>query len=146
MRSTRLYLSILILLGYLGFIIPSRVGAERNGVKRVGVIVRYESSFSGRYFYPIVRIERFGQAVDLKSADSWWLKSYDIGDQIPVLDTGGRRVYVGTFFRRWSDVLFAVGALSVCGVFLSLETRRRRDRDFASVKRATAGDNVSAPP
>jgi hypothetical protein len=146
MRSTRLYLSILILLGYLGFIVPNRVGAERNGLKRVGVIVRYESSFSGRYYYPIVRIERFGQPVDLKSADSWWLKSYDIGDQVPVLDAGGRRVYVGTLFRRWSDVLFAVGALSVCVVFLTMETRRRRGRDLASAKRATAGDNVPSPP
>jgi hypothetical protein len=142
MRSARLYFSILILLGYLGFIVPGRVGAERNGLKRVGVIVRYESSFSGRYYYPVVRIERFGQPVDLKSADSWWLKSYDIGDQVPVLDAGGRRVYVGTLFRRWSDVLFAVGALSVCVVFLTMETRRRRGRDLASAERATAKGKV----
>jgi hypothetical protein len=126
MRAVRSYLSGLIALFYIGFVIPGKLAAERDGVRRDGVIVRYESSVTGRYYYPIVRVERYGQIVELKPGSSWWFQWREVGEHVPVLDAGDRRVYVGTFIGRWGDVLLAAGAVGLAAFAARSGNRRGR--------------------
>lgn len=115
--TTKLYIAAFACLVYLAFVVPGHVSAEKSGVRREGVVVRYDLSFSGRYKYPIVRIERDGQEVELKSWTSWWVRWYDVGEHVPVLDSGGRRAYIGSALARWSDVIGIFVFLGACVAF-----------------------------
>jgi hypothetical protein len=117
LRGFKRYLAIAVCAVYLGFTIPANIAAERRGVADEGVIVRYQPSYSGRYFYPIVEVTSNGRTTDFKSVRSWRWKWYDPGERVPVLLVSGRECYVGSVLLRWDDDLLALGALTLLTIW-----------------------------
>jgi len=116
-RGFRRLLALVAGAGHLGFTIPANLSAERQAVRMEGVVVRYETSATGRYFYPIVRVMGNTREFELKSSVSWYWEWYEIGSRVPVLNLPGRRCLVGSPWVRWSGVLFASGALALIAVW-----------------------------
>jgi len=116
-RGFKRLLALVAGAGYLGFAIPANLSVERQAIRQEGVIVRYETSASGRYFYPIVRLKGQDSEFELKGTASWYWAWYEIGSRVPVLNLPGRRCLVGSVWVRWSGVLFTAGALPLIALW-----------------------------
>jgi len=145
------WLALVICAGYIGYAIPRNLVAERQGVRIDGIVVGYQVSSIGWYYYPIVRITSQGGQFDLKSTESWRWKWYDIGARVPVLNLPGRACLVGSLLLRWSRVLLATGALAAASLWAFWQPSKKMKTEpnqtptsTAVTPPADAGDRASA--
>jgi hypothetical protein len=107
----------------LGYMLPQLITAETKGVRKDGILIRYQPNSTGKYLYPIVRIDRDGRTFEIKSESRWRFRWYEVGEHIPVWDTGVSHAYVGSWVVLWSDALGAVAAIVVVGIVLWFRAR-----------------------